>query len=234
MDEADNSTLGSRRFRPRGTASPSIFPRIPGDREEVPGSTGSVRAHNGFMNLRVLIADDHPVVRGGLRALIETLEGLEVAGEAGDGETAVREAQLLRPDVVLMDVRMPGIDGVEATRRIRAAVPETAVLILTMYDDDATVFTAMQAGARGYLLKGAGQEEIVAAIRAVVTGQATSDPAWRHAYWATSLHHPHHGPPPSRSSPRASARFSTCSRPEDVRRRSPRRCSSPPRRSATT
>ena len=128
------------------------------------------------MNLRVLIADDHPVVRGGLRALIETLEGLEVAGEAGDGETAVREAQLLRPDVVLMDVRMPGIDGVEATRRIRASVPETAVLMLTMYDDDATVFTAMQAGARGYLLKGAGQEEIVAAIRAVVTGQAIFGP----------------------------------------------------------
>ena len=128
------------------------------------------------MNLRVLIADDHPVVRGGLRALIETLEGLEVAGEAGDGETAVREAQLLRPDVVLMDVRMPGIDGVEATRRIRASVPETAVLMLTMYDDDATVFTAMQAGARGYLLKGADQEEIVAAIRAVVTGQAIFGP----------------------------------------------------------
>ena len=128
------------------------------------------------MSLRVLIADDHPVVRGGLRALIETLDGLEVVGEAADGETTVREAQLLRPDVVLMDVRMPGLDGVEATRRIRAGVPETAVLMLTMYDDDATVFTAMQAGARGYLLKGAAQEEIVAAIRAVVAGQAIFGP----------------------------------------------------------
>ncbi|MGJ9407058.1 response regulator [Nesterenkonia aurantiaca] len=128
------------------------------------------------MNLRVLIADDHPVVRFGLRALIETLEGLEVAGEAADGESAVREAQILRPDVVLMDVRMPGLDGVEATRRIRAAAPETAVLMLTMYDDDATVFTAMQAGARGYLLKGAEQDEIDAAIRAVVTGQAIFGP----------------------------------------------------------
>ncbi|EXF24141.1 LuxR family transcriptional regulator [Nesterenkonia sp. AN1] len=128
------------------------------------------------MNLRVLIADDHPVVRFGLRALIETLEGLEVAGEAADGESAVREAQILRPDVVLMDVRMPGLDGVEATRRIRAGAPETAVLMLTMYDDDATVFTAMQAGARGYLLKGAEQEEIDTAIRAVVTGQAIFGP----------------------------------------------------------
>lgn len=128
------------------------------------------------MGLRVLIADDHPVVRGGLRALIDSLDGLEVVGEAADGESAVREAQLLRPDVVLMDVRMPGLDGVEATRRIRERVPETAVLILTMYDDDATVFTAMRAGARGYLLKGAEQEEILAAISAVVAGQAVFGP----------------------------------------------------------
>ena len=128
------------------------------------------------MTLRILIADDHPVVRGGLRALIDSLDGLEVAGEAADGEEAVREAQLLRPDVVLMDVRMPGLGGVDATRRIRAAVPETAVLMLTMYDDDATVLTAMQAGARGYLLKGAEQDEIVAAIHAVAAGQAIFGP----------------------------------------------------------
>ena len=130
----------------------------------------------GFMTLRIVLADDHPVVRGGLRALIDTLDGLEVVGEAADGEAAVREVQLLRPDCVLMDVRMPGMDGVEATRRIRASVPETAVLMLTMYDDDATVFTAMQAGARGYLLKGAEQDEIVGAIRAVVSGQAIFGP----------------------------------------------------------
>ena len=123
------------------------------------------------------MADDHPVVRSGLRALIGTLEGLEVVGEAADGQAAVREAQLLTPDVVLMDVRMPGLDGVEATRRIRSSVPETAVLMLTMYDDDATVFTAMQAGAGGYLLKDAGQDEIATAIRAVASGQAVFGPA---------------------------------------------------------
>ncbi len=126
--------------------------------------------------VRVVIADDHPVVRSGLRALLGTLPGLEVVGEAVDGESAVREVQLLAPDVVLMDVRMPGIGGVEATRRIRAAVPGTAVLVLTMYDDDATVVTAMRAGAQGYLLKGAQQEEIAAGIRAVAAGQAIFGP----------------------------------------------------------
>jgi DNA-binding NarL/FixJ family response regulator len=128
------------------------------------------------MTVRIVLADDHPVVRGGLRALIATIDGLEVVGEAVDGEAAVRETQLLRPDVVLMDVRMPGLGGVEATRRIREVMPGTAVLMLTMYDDDATVLTAMQAGARGYLLKGAEQDEIVGAIRAVVAGQVIFGP----------------------------------------------------------
>jgi DNA-binding NarL/FixJ family response regulator len=128
------------------------------------------------MTIRALLADDHPVVRGGLRALLSTIDGIEVVGEAADGEAAVRETQLLHPDVVLMDLRMPGTDGVEAIRRIRLAAPETAVLVLTMYDDDATVLTAMQAGARGYLLKGAEQEEIIGAIRAVVVGQAIFGP----------------------------------------------------------
>ena len=128
------------------------------------------------MTIRVLLADDHPVVRRGLRALLTTIDGFEVVGESVDGESAVKEAQLLRPDVVLMDVRMPGIGGVEATRQIRARTPEVAVLVLTMFDDDATVFTAMQAGARGYLLKGAEQEDIAAAIRSVASGQAIFGP----------------------------------------------------------
>ncbi|MET1058910.1 MAG: response regulator transcription factor [Nocardioides sp.] len=128
------------------------------------------------MTLRVVLADDHPVVRSGLRVLLGTIDGIEVVGEAADGEAAVREAQLLRPDIVLMDVRMPGLDGVEATRRIRERVPGVAVLVLTMFEDDATVFTAMQAGARGYLLKGAEQDEIVGALRAVASGQVIFGP----------------------------------------------------------
>ncbi|KRC64829.1 LuxR family transcriptional regulator [Aeromicrobium sp. Root236] len=126
--------------------------------------------------IRVVLADDHPVVRGGLRALLESIDGYEVVGEAVDGEGAVRETQLQRPDVVLMDIRMPGIDGLEATRRLRVAVPDAMVLVLTMFDDDDTVFAAMQAGARGYLLKGAQQDEIDRAIRAVVAGEAIFGP----------------------------------------------------------
>ena len=122
--------------------------------------------------VRVVVVDDHPVVRRGLVALLTTLPGIEVVAEAVDGEAGVRETQLHRPDVVLMDLQMPGTDGVEATRRIRAAVPAAAVLVLTMFDDDAMVATALSAGARGYLLKGAEQEEIARAIAAVVAGEA--------------------------------------------------------------
>ena len=126
--------------------------------------------------IRVVLADDHPVVRGGLRALLESLPAYEVVGEAVDGDSAVKEVQLTRPDVVLMDVRMPGVDGLEATRRIRSAAPDVAVLVLTMFDDDDTVFAAMKAGAQGYLLKGAEQAEIDRAIRAVVAGEAIFGP----------------------------------------------------------
>jgi DNA-binding NarL/FixJ family response regulator len=126
--------------------------------------------------IRVVVVDDHPVVRRGLRALLDSLPDVEVVGEAADGEAAVREVQLTAPDVVLMDVQMPGTDGIEATRRVRTAMPDAAVLMLTMYDDDTTVFTAMQAGARGYLLKGAEQDDIGRALRAVVAGEVIFGP----------------------------------------------------------
>src|ERR1700761_1159490 len=126
--------------------------------------------------IRVVLVDDHPVVRGGLRALLESFDGFSVVGEAADGEAAVREVQLHRPDAVIMDVMMPQVDGVEATRRIVRAVPGTAVLVLSMAEDDDVVFSAMQAGARGYLLKGAAQEEIDRALKAVVAGEAIFGP----------------------------------------------------------
>jgi len=126
--------------------------------------------------IRVMIVDDHPVVRFGLRALLESLPGYEIIAETAGGQEALREAKLGRPDVVLMDVRMGGIDGIEATRQIKAAVPETAVVMLTMHEDDDTVFAAMRAGAAGYVVKGASQEEIDRAIRAVAAGEAIFGP----------------------------------------------------------
>jgi len=126
--------------------------------------------------LRVLLADDHPVVRRGIAALLSTLDGVELAGEASTGAEAIREAVLLRPSVVVMDVRMPDMDGVEATRRLAAAAPECAVLMLTMFDDDETLVAAMRAGARGYPLKGAAQEDILQAIRSVARGQVVLGP----------------------------------------------------------
>jgi DNA-binding NarL/FixJ family response regulator len=121
---------------------------------------------------RVVLVDDHPVVLAGLAALFETLPGIEVVGQADDGEAAVREVALHRPHVVVMDLRMAGTDGVAATRRIARDYPEVAVLVLTMFDEDALIADALAAGARGYLLKGAQQEEIERAIRAVAAGEA--------------------------------------------------------------
>jgi DNA-binding NarL/FixJ family response regulator len=126
--------------------------------------------------IRIVVADDHPVVRGGLVAMLRTIPGLDVVGEASDGDAAVQAVLEYRPDVILMDVRMPGRDGIEATRQIRELVPECRVLMVTMYDDDATVFTAMQAGAQGYLLKDAEQGDIVRAVHGVVAGEAIFGP----------------------------------------------------------
>jgi DNA-binding NarL/FixJ family response regulator len=125
----------------------------------------------------VLIADDHPLVLSGLRALLETLEGIEVVGQAADGRDAVSLAVSLQPDVVVMDLQMPELDGVEATRQIAERLPGSAVLVLTMHDDDASVFAAMRAGARGYLLKGAAQDDVARAIAAVSRGEAIFGPA---------------------------------------------------------
>ncbi len=121
--------------------------------------------------MRVLLADDHPVFRQGLRVLLEDL-GVEVVAEAADGEQALALALEHRPDVVLMDVQMPRLTGIEATRRLVAAEPEAKVLVLTMVDDDDAVFAAVQAGALGYVLKGAGQDEISRALTAVAAGEA--------------------------------------------------------------
>ena len=122
--------------------------------------------------IRVLLADDHPMFRYGLRAVIASDPGTELIGEAGTGEEAVARALELRPDVVLMDLTMPGINGVEATRRIVAAHPDVSVLVVTMFDDRASVLAAVRAGARGYLVKGADRDEILRAVHAAAAGGA--------------------------------------------------------------
>jgi DNA-binding NarL/FixJ family response regulator len=127
--------------------------------------------------IRVLIADDQRVVRDGLTMLVGLIDGVEVVGTAGDGTEAVERAESERPDVVLMDLRMPGMEGAEATRRIRAALPETQVLVLTTYADDQSLFPALQAGARGYLTKDASAEDIEQAIRALASGRTHLDAA---------------------------------------------------------
>jgi DNA-binding NarL/FixJ family response regulator len=122
--------------------------------------------------LRVLIADDHPLFRDGLRALLASAPDTEVIGEAASGSEAIERALELQPDVVVMDLHMPEVNGIEATRRIVESSPHVGVLVLTMFEEDDSVFAAMRAGARGYLLKGSDHDETLRAIRAVGSGEA--------------------------------------------------------------
>jgi DNA-binding NarL/FixJ family response regulator len=126
--------------------------------------------------IRVLIADDQAITRSGLKALLTSLEHIEVIGEASDGEEVVRLSESLEPDVILMDLRMPVLNGIEATRRIHRAQPHIGILVVTVFEDDTSVFPAIRAGARGYLLKNTDQEELHRAIQTVANGGAIFSP----------------------------------------------------------
>jgi len=126
--------------------------------------------------VRVLIADDHPLFREGMRGRLDRVADVAVVGEAASGDEAVELAHKLEPDVILMDIKMPGLNGIEATREIQRANPQIGILMLTMFEDDDSVFAAMRAGAKGYLLKDSGGEGVVHAIRAVASGEAVFGP----------------------------------------------------------
>jgi DNA-binding NarL/FixJ family response regulator len=127
--------------------------------------------------IRLLIADDHAFYREGVRTMLLGLPEMEVIGEASGGDEIIASAEALQPDVILMDIKMPGMNGIEATRRILHASPHIQVLVITMFEDDDSVFAAMRAGARGYLLKDADQDELVRAVKAVSRGEAIFSPA---------------------------------------------------------
>jgi DNA-binding NarL/FixJ family response regulator len=127
--------------------------------------------------IRVLIADDHTLFRSGLRALLNLFPDIQVVSEASTGEETFAKVVELQPDIVLMDIQMPGVNGIEATRQIALRHPKTGVIVVTMFEDDSSVFSAMRAGARGYILKDAGEEEVLRAIRGVASGEAIFGPA---------------------------------------------------------
>jgi len=152
----------------------------------------------GNRPISVLLVDDHPLVRQGLHAVLSAAGDIAVAGEAGDGDAAVELSAELQPDVVIMDLQLPGLHGIDATREIVARQPGIAVLVLTMFEDDDMVFSAMSAGAAGYLLKGANGADIVTAVRAAAAGQAVFGAAlaWRLRAWFAPGRQPQAAPFP--------------------------------------
>lgn len=134
--------------------------------------------------VRILIADDHSVVRAGLRALLERRSGFQVVAEAGTGEEAVQKTVEFKPDIVVMDVRMPGISGIEACRKITEQMPDVRVLILTSYAEDELLFAAIRAGASGYVLKRVGDNDLVQAVERVSNGESMLDPAMTNSVFA--------------------------------------------------
>src|ERR1700735_379643 len=152
--------------------------RRPGDRlTAAQRNDGTGERLVGGDDIRVVIADDHPVVRDGLSALLASVSSVTVTGVAATGREAVHAAVTLHPDVLVMDIQMPELSGIAAVREIARVAPDVAVLMLTMFDDDDSVFAAMRSGARGYVLKGAQQDEIVRAIQAVAAGGAIFGPS---------------------------------------------------------
>ena len=127
--------------------------------------------------IRVLIADDHTLFRAGLHALLNLFSDIQVVGEASSGEETIAQAKELQPDIILMDLQLPGANGIEATRHILLNNPNTGVVVVTMFEDDSSIFSAMRAGARGYILKEANEDEVLRAIRAVAQGEAIFGPS---------------------------------------------------------
>ena len=160
---ADERGPGDRAVGPRGPSSPAV--------------TGSSGRGGREGMIRLLIVDDHPAFRRGLELMLSDVDDIEVVAQAASGEEAVELAAQATPDVVLMDLRMPGLDGIESTRRLKRLHSSLSVVVLTMFEDDASVFAAMRAGARGYVLKGADQDEIERAVRAAAAGEAIFGPA---------------------------------------------------------
>jgi DNA-binding NarL/FixJ family response regulator len=185
--------------------------------------------------VRVLVADDYPALREGLQVLLGSAPGIEVAGQAATGAEAVRLAKELQPDVVMMDLHMPDLSGIEATRRIVQATPHIRVLVLTTLEDDDSVFAAIRAGAYGYLLKGAGRDELVRAVTAVSEGELIMGPgiAQRARTFSPQVKHPR-PPRHSPSSATGNDRSLTCWPGATATLRSRSGCSSAPRRRATT